>query len=176
MGSIRRYKWVILLGFLLLISYIIKPDFGLKAVNLTWYNFKQMLSVLPPIFIILGLLDVWVPKETMIRLMGKGSGLRGGTLAFLMGAAAAGPLYAAFPVAQMLLIKEASLINIFIFIGAWSTTKIPMFLFETSALGMGFSLSRLLLNIPIIIIIAILTLKICSPREQLAIYENAKNL
>jgi len=176
MDSIKRYKWFILLCFVFLITYIFKPVYGLKAAEITWSNFKQMLSVLPPIFLILGLLDVWVPKETMIKLMGKGSGLKGGLLAFTMGAAAAGPLYAAFPIAQMLLIKEASLLNVFIFIGAWSTTKIPMFLFEMSALGSGFAVSRLLLNIPVIILIAIITQKICSPQEQSSIYENVKSL
>jgi len=148
----------------------------MKATNSTWINLKQMLSVLPPIFLILGLLDVWVPKETMIKFMGKGSGIKGGVLAFFMGAAAAGPLYAAFPIAQMLLIKEASLFNVLIFIGAWSTTKIPMFLFETSALSLGFSLSRLALNIPVIIIIAFLTLKAISPKEQKMIYTKVKDM
>jgi len=174
MDTLKRYKWAILLSVVLLITYIIKPELGIKATSLTWSNIKEMLSVLPPIFLILGLLDVWVSKETMIKLMGKGSGIKGGILAFFMGAAAAGPLYAAFPIAQMLLIKEASLFNVLIFIGAWSTTKIPMFLFETSALGIEFSLSRLLLNIPVIIIIAFLTLKAISPKEKDTIYSNVK--
>ena len=63
------------------------------------YSFKEMLLVLPPIFILIGLLDVWIPKETMIRLMGEGSGIKGVLLAFLFGTVAVGPLYAAFPVA-----------------------------------------------------------------------------
>jgi hypothetical protein len=83
-----------------------------------------MLSVLPPIFILLGLLDVWVDRATMMKFTGKGSGLKGVLIAFLLGSAAAGPLYAAFPVAGVMLKKGSSLFNVFIFIGAWSTTKI----------------------------------------------------
>ena len=30
-----------------------------------------MLGIMPPIFILLGLLDVWVERETMIKLMKK---------------------------------------------------------------------------------------------------------
>ncbi|KJS19702.1 MAG: permease [Clostridiaceae bacterium BRH_c20a] len=176
MDILKRYKYVLALSILLLISYIVKPEFGSNAIGLTWINLKQMLFLLPPIFLILGLLDVWVPKETMIKLMGKDSGVQGGILAFLMGSAAAGPLYAAFPVAHMLIKKEASLINVFVFIGAWSTTKIPMFLFEMSALGVGFSLSRLLLNIPIIVLIASLSLKISSKQDQIEIYNKAKSM
>jgi uncharacterized membrane protein YraQ (UPF0718 family) len=115
-----------------------------------------MLLVIPPIFMLIGLLDVWIPKEAMIKHMGNDSGIKGTVLAFLIGSFAAGPLYGAFPIAGILLKKGASLFNIFIFIGAWSTTKIPMFLFEMSALGYKFAVTRLLIDIPVIIIIAFL--------------------
>lgn len=171
MGLLKRYKWVVILTIIVLSLSVFYPSLGFNIANITFVNSMQMLSVLPPIFIILGILDVWVPKELMIRLMGKDSGFIGGILAFITGSVAAGPLYAAFPVAQMLLAKEASLLNVFIFLGAWSTTKIPLFLFETSAMGIGFSLSRLLLNIPVILIIAYLTNKILSSQERISIYE-----
>jgi uncharacterized membrane protein YraQ (UPF0718 family) len=44
-----------------------------------------MLSVIPPIFVLLGLLDVWVQRETMIKLMGEKSGFVGIALAFFLG-------------------------------------------------------------------------------------------
>jgi len=112
-----------------------------------------MLLVIPPIFILLGFLDVWVPRETMVRFMGEGSGIIGAALAVFLGSAAAGPLYAAFPVAAVFIRKGASFRNVVIFIGAWSTTKIPMFLFELSSLGPRFALTRLAVNIPGIILI-----------------------
>jgi hypothetical protein len=56
-------------------------------------------------------------------------------LAILIGSAAAGPLYGAFPVAAVFMKKGVKFSNILIFIGAWSTTKIPMILFEVSSLG-----------------------------------------
>jgi uncharacterized membrane protein YraQ (UPF0718 family) len=64
-----------------------------------------------------------------------------------MGSAAAGPLYAAFPVAAVMLKKGVRLMNVFVFVGAWSTTKIPMLLFEASNLGIRFMLIRLACNI-----------------------------
>ncbi|MEW6663346.1 MAG: permease [Bacillota bacterium] len=175
MDKVKRFKWVILLAGLLILALICRPAFGLHVAEITWSNFLYMLKILPPIFIILGLLDVWVPKETMIKFMGEASGFRGGLLAFLLGSAAAGPLYAAFPVAQVLLKKEASLINVYIFIGAWSATKVPPFLFETSTLGLPFALSRLFMIIPAIVIIALLTCKASLPEKE-AIYKNAHNL
>lgn len=40
------------------------PATGVKAIGIVGFSFKEMLLVIPPIFILLGLLDVWVPKET----------------------------------------------------------------------------------------------------------------
>lgn len=88
-----------------------------------------------------------VEKETMIKYMGKGSGLVGVLLSFIIGATAAGPLYAAFPVAGVLLRKGTSIFNVLIFIGAWSTMKIPLLIFESTALGYRFAMLRLALNI-----------------------------
>ena len=135
------------LGTLLLID----PPAGRKAAQVTLFSFKEMLLVIPPIFVLLGLLDVWVPREKMVRFMGDKSGLLGILLALFIGSAAAGPLYGAFPVAAVFMRKGVKFTNLLVFLGAWSTTKIPMFLFELSALGAGFALTRLLVNIPGII-------------------------
>lgn len=126
---------------------------------------KTMLLVVPPIFLLLGLLDVWVPREKLMKYLGAGAGIKGPILSFVLGSAAAGPLYGAFPVASVLVKKGASLMNVFIFIGAWSTTKIPMLLFEMKALGFRFALARLAIDIPGIILIA-LALKVLIPKKD----------
>lgn len=129
-----------------------------------------MLSVLPPIFILLGLLEVWVPRETIIRFLGQESGLVGILLSLFLGAAAAGPLYGAFPVAATMLRKGAKFSNVMVLLYSWSTLKLPMFLFETSALGAQFSVTRMLINIPGVIIMAWLTSCLIPSPEQEAIY------
>jgi len=149
---------------------------GFKAVNIAGFSLKEMLLVLPPVFVLMGLLDVWVPKEIMIRYMGEGSGVKGIALAILLGSAAAGPLYGAFPVAAVFMRKEVKFTNILIFIGAWSTTKIPMFVFEMSALGTAFAVTRLLVDIPGIIIIAYALAALIPKEEIKALYKNAENL
>ena len=108
--------------------------------------------------------------------MGEGSGLKGILLAFLIGSAAAGPLYGAFPVAAVFMKKGVSFFNILIFIGAWSTTKIPMLLYEISSLGLDFALARLLIDIPGIILIALVLSRTVSPQERRKIYENAEHI
>lgn len=155
---------------------IYSPTLGGVALRLTWTNLLQMLSVLPPIFILLGLMDVWLKRETMIKFMGEGSGLIGILLAFFMGSAAAGPLYAAFPVAAVLLKKGGKLTNVFIMLGAWSTTKIPLILFEASALGAKFMLLRLAMDLVGIAVIAYMTEKTLNSTEKDEIYLNAQKL
>ena len=171
MKMISRYKVFLLLALANIIIGLIMPGIGLKSLDLTRANLLEMMSVIPPIFILLGLLDVWVDRSTMIRLTGKGSGLKGVLISFLMGSAAAGPLYAAFPVAGMMLKKGSSLMNVFIFIGAWSTTKIPMLTFEAASLGLPFTLIRLALSVIGILAIALISQKSLNPEQKEELYK-----
>lgn len=150
---LKRYGAFFLLLIAGVVTGLVLPDLGKIALNNTIDSFKEMLSVLPPIFILLGLLDVWVDRATMIKYTGKGSGFKGVLIAFLLGSAAAGPLYAAFPFAAVMIKKGTSFTNVLIFIGAWSTTKIPMLAFEAASMGPVFTLVRLglsLVGIPLI--------------------------
>ncbi|MEA4816166.1 MAG: permease [Lachnospiraceae bacterium] len=172
---LKKYRMFIItvsaLGVLTLVNF----PLGSKALVISAFQFRQMLFIIPPIFILLGLMDVWVPKETMVKYMGEGSGIKGMLLAFLIGSAAAGPLYGAFPVASVFMKKGVKFSNIMIFIGAWSTTKVPMFLFEVSAFGAKFAFTRLAVDIPGIIIIAYFLAKIMPKKEIEEIYKNAED-
>lgn len=172
---LKRYRLFFILLVLSIMLAIISPDIGIKSFMITWGNTLEMLSVLPPIFILLGLLDVWVSRETMIKYMGDNSGIIGIIFAFILGSMAAGPLYAAFPIAGILLKKGSRLLNVFIMIGAWSTTKIPQLLFEVSAMGLKFTLLRLVLNIFGIAAIAIVTECLLSKAQKDEIYCLANN-
>lgn len=168
---LKRYRVFLLLIIINAAIGFIMPEIGLKSFNITKQNFIEMISIIPPIFILLGLLDVWVDRATMMKYTGKGAGLKGILIAYALGSAAAGPLYAAFPVAGVMLKKGSSLFNVFIFIGAWSTTKIPMLTFEAANLGLAFTLTRLALSIIGITIIGVLTEKLLNPEIQKEIYE-----
>lgn len=172
----KRYRVFLLFALVNIVIVIVWPEVGMKSLYLTRINLIDMLSVIPPIFILLGLLDVWVKRETMVKFMGEGSGLIGILLAFFIGSAAAGPLYGAFPVAGVLLKKGSKLSNVFIMMGAWSTTKIPLLLFEASALGLKFTVIRLLLDVVGIAMIAYFTERVLSQEERQEIYKNASRL
>jgi len=147
MKNLKRYRlfFILILGYGAL--YFINESLFNMSTQKTSSSLLEMIQVLPPVFILLGLLDVWVKRETMVKMMGKDSGIMGILLAFFLGSAAAGPLYAAFPVALTLLKKGSSFRNVLILIGAWSTTKIPLLIFEASSMGLNFTLIRFGLNI-----------------------------
>jgi uncharacterized membrane protein YraQ (UPF0718 family) len=173
---LKRYKFFLIIVLINLLLLLLKPAIGFESIMISAENLQQMLMVIPPIFILLGILDIWVPRETMIKLMGDESGLLGVTIAFILGSVAAGPLYAAFPIAGVLLKKGSKFSNVLIFIGAWSTTKIPLLLFEASTMGWEFMLARFIIDIPGIVLIAFITDKTISCQEKEFIYRNAEML
>lgn len=123
---------------------------GLAAQSLrNWgHGLLEVLLVVPPVLILIGLFDAWVPKEAVARNLGRDSGLRGILLALLLGTGAAGPIYAAFPIGATLLDKGARIANLVIFLGAWATIKLPMLMMESAFLGPRFALLRLALTLP----------------------------
>ena len=143
-----------------------KPEFGKKALFLLGENILVVLGILPPVFILLGLFDVWIPRERVAPHMGEDSGLKGTVLSVLLGACSAGPLYIAFPVAEVMIRKGTSLRNIFVFIGAWSTMRIPMILFEIQNLGAVFGLTRYFVSLVGILLMALLMDRVLNTAEK----------
>lgn len=174
LNFIKRYKFFLILLLVNVGLLFASPEIGKKSFSLSFDSLLEMLSIIPPIFILLGLMDVWIPKETMMKYMGKDAGLKGGIFAFALGSFSAGPLYASFPVAAVFLKKGVSLTNIFIFVGAWSTTKIPMMLFEITQLGGKVALLRFTFNLIGIIVLAFIMEKTATKEDIAKMHELAE--
>jgi uncharacterized membrane protein YraQ (UPF0718 family) len=116
----------------------------------------EMAAFLPLMFILVGLMDVWLPRSVVEHHVGNDSGIKGGVWVILLAMLQAGPLYGAFPVAHLLWKKGCSTRNIFIYLGAFATLKIPMLTFEIGFLGLRFSLLRTLITLPVFIVIAVI--------------------
>ncbi|PID29246.1 MAG: permease [Candidatus Cloacimonadota bacterium] len=173
---LKRYKLSIIGVLAIAVLYFFDKEVGGRALISTGNSLIDMMIIVPPVFIILGLLDTWIPKETTIKYLGNKSGIKGIAVSFFMGAVSAGPLYGAFPIASVLMKKGAKFSNIIIFIGAWSTTKVPMFLFELEALGVRFALSRLVIDIVGIVIIAKIITRFVGEDERKLIYAEAEKM
>lgn len=176
MDTIKKHKWSIVLSLVLIGMFIYNIDMGSKALNLSLSNVKTMLSILPPIFIIIGLLDVWVPKETMIKYMGQNSGFKGVGIALLLGSVAAGPLYAAFPIAAILIKKGARFAYVLFFLGVWSSAKIPLVIFEYTSFGGKFTFYHILSSLIIYLVGSILVEKVLSEESIDSIYTKSESI
>ena len=116
----------------------------------------DMLKILPCAFVLIGLFEVWVKKETVEKHLGEESGIRGYVWGILLASTTVGGLYVAFPVAYSLYSKGAKLSVIFTYIGASAICRVPMTIFEASFLGIKFSVIRLFVAIPLVVITSIL--------------------
>jgi len=144
----------IFLGFLL-ISYLTRFEPGLLIKdNFTEFTFG-MLKVLPCAFILIGLFEVWVKKKSIEKHFGKDSGFKGFLMAIILASTTVGGTYVAFPVAYSLYQKGAKYSIVFTYIGAAALTRIPMTLFESSFLGIKFTMIRLFTSLPLIILSSI---------------------
>ena len=137
-------------------SWIIGFNPG-QQIGLNFTTFSvDMLKILPCAFILIGLFEVWVKRETVEKHLGEKSGIRGYIWAVLLAGTTAGGLYVAFPVAYSLYSKGAKLSVIFTYIGASAICRVPMAIFEASFLGITFTAIRLLVSLPLVIVTAIL--------------------
>jgi uncharacterized membrane protein YraQ (UPF0718 family) len=159
MKTIGKYKgqiWLVLFLCFTAVSFIAGFEPG-RAVSRNFGQYLlEMVSFIPFLFIIVGLFDVWFPKEKIERHIGSGSGVKGIALVVLLAMLQAGPLYGAFPVAYILYKKGASIKNIFIYLGAFSSLKIPMLGIEIGYLGIRFTLARTLVSLPLFIAVGYL--------------------
>lgn len=173
---LKRYKYFLFSVSILIIIGLFSLNLFLNVLNSVKSNILQMLSVLPPIMILLGLMDIWIPRETLMKYMGKKSGIIGIVLAMLIGSIAAGPMYAAFPFTAVLIKKGANFSNIIIFMNSWCLTKISTLLFEISALGLKFTLVRLVIDIPGVLIMSYFVSALMPENELKKIYNKNKGV
>lgn len=174
MEILKRYKISLFFLVISLLVLFIDPINGENVFRLASNDFKTMLLTIPPIFIMIGLMDVWVKKEAMIKHMGHDSGVRGLFWAFLLGTIGAGPTYGAFPVAALLIRKGARIAYAFFFLGIWSAVKLPLVIFETTAMGAKFTIIHTSIMILTYLIGSFVIEKLLSDKDKEKLIANAR--
>lgn len=154
----NKLNYIIFLAFLLFlgISYFINFSLGERMGENFMIFAKDMIKILPPAFILIGLFDVWVSRETIEKNFGQASGIKKYIYSILLAATTVGGTFVAFPVANSLYHKGANYSSIFTYVTAASIVMIPMSIMEASILGLKFTLIRLGISLPFVIISAIL--------------------
>jgi uncharacterized membrane protein YraQ (UPF0718 family) len=112
---------------------------------------RDMLRVLPCVFILIGLFDVWVKRATVEKHLGHGAGVVSYVWALLLAGTAVGGLHVAFPIAQALHAKGARLGVVLAYLAGAAICRVPMTLFEASYLGWRFTLVRFAASLPLVV-------------------------
>jgi uncharacterized membrane protein YraQ (UPF0718 family) len=124
----------------------------------------QMLQVLPCAFVLIGLFEVWVSRNTVIRHLGEDAGLRAYVWAVVLASTTVGGVLVALPVAHSLHGKGAKLSVVLAYVGASALCRAPMVVFEASFMGLKFTLIRLIVGVPLVIVTSIFMGRILSKR------------
>ena len=132
-ASITFYTIAIILVIVSSIKDKQKTKFALiKA----YKSFMGLMPSLIAMVIFVGLLLTFVSPSTIGKVLGEDSGFKGIMWAFILGTIGAGPTYGAFPVAALLIKKGARIAYAIFFLGIWSAVKLPLAIFESTAMGM----------------------------------------
>lgn len=157
---------LIIIFFLFIgVSYLMNFDNGEKTGEVFLNVLIEMLKILPCAFILIGLFEVWVKKETIIKHLGDNSGIKGYLWVLLLAGFSVGGLFVAFPLAETLNKKGASLKIIFTYLGFVGIFRIPMTIFEISFLGLPFTLVRLMVTIPLFLLTGIVLGTVLKKRQ-----------
>ncbi len=140
----------------IILSLIMKYEPGRRIA----YNFQffalDMFKLFPPAFILVGLFMVWIDRKAVEHYFGEASGVKGYIGAILLSCTTLYPFVVVLPMAASLYKKGAKLSIVLTYLGATAICRIPMTIFEASFIGIGFSVVRYIVSLPLIVISSIL--------------------
>jgi uncharacterized membrane protein YraQ (UPF0718 family) len=125
-----------------LFIYTLNASKGMIIAKTVYLTFFEVLDIIIAVSIFIGLFQVWVKPATIVKLLGKGSGLKGFILVCTFPILMGGSLFTVFPLLKTLKDKGARTGAIASFITAWGG-KAPLLPLETKFLGWPFALVRL---------------------------------
>lgn len=178
MKVLRKIKdnlFIFAVAFAYLAMFVFTPTVGIASIKNSGYYIKEMLMIMPVVFVLTALLDLWIPKEKIEKHLGDESKGKGVVLSFVLGSVSAGPIYAAFPFCIMLLKKGASVKNIIIILSSWAVIKVPMLTIEAKFLGLQFMIARYILTVAAILIFSAIASKIVQKSDLPAKEEEVKS-
>lgn len=126
---------------------LVSPSKGLMVGDIAYGAFAKAIEIIIAVFIIIGLIQVWVGPQTLSKLLGREAGWKGLVLASTIPIFVGGSLFTIFPLLKTLRDKGASIAAVLAFIAAWGG-KAPLLPLEIKFLGWKFAVLRIGLIIP----------------------------
>jgi len=169
---LNNNKLIFLMLMLYVFTQLKAPQIGRSALYIAKDNILQLVMVMPIILALTSLIKAWVPEDLISKNLGRKSGVKGTLMAFVLGSVSAGPIYAAFPFAKVLLDKGASVRNITILLSSWAVIKVPMLANELAFLGPEYMITRWCLTVCLIFVLSVITEKLVSKEDILLDIQN----
>lgn len=131
--------WVVAAAYLAML--IARPADAARAGFLSAQTFIDLIATLLSVFVFVGLFQVWVTDDFIMKHLGDRSGLKGLVLGAGLGTVIHGPLVGVFPLLKALLAKGATIGVVVAIVSTWAI-KLPMLPLEIRLFGWKFALMR----------------------------------
>jgi len=151
-------------------------ELGERLFDIQGQYLKTLLLLLPPVFILIGLFEVWIPRKTIEKHFGESHGIGDWFWLMLVSATIVGGLYVSLPLAYTLYQKGTRLRLVYGFLGFSTICRIPMTFFEASFLGLKFTLIRYAIALPLVIISALLIERMTGERGCEGVKKEIENV
>jgi uncharacterized membrane protein YraQ (UPF0718 family) len=151
MKVMLRSQWLLLItAGLYLWAFQVSPQRAWQALEVGSTTFASVLLLIAAVFGLVGILQVWISRDLIVRLLGREGGVKGLLIAALCGTLLIGPAYIIFPLLMSLQRQGARWAVIVIVLSSYAV-KLQMIPFEVEFLGWPFSLGRSLLTVALAI-------------------------
>ena len=71
--KVKDNAFLIVVAAAYILMFVIKPDMGVTSIKNSAYYIKEMLMIMPVVFVLTALLDTWIAKEKITKYLGKQS-------------------------------------------------------------------------------------------------------
>lgn len=151
--GVIRSQWLLLLaGGLYLWASVVSPEQAGRALDSAASRLASVAPLVLAVMGLVGLIQVWVSRDLVARLLGREAGVRALLIAALCGTILIGPAYLIFPMLLAIQNQGARWAVVVIVLATYAV-KLQMIPLEVGFLGWKFSLLRigmtLLLAIPL---------------------------
>lgn len=130
--------------FLMILGYTLDSSIPAKGLKTGFDFLIKIFPILLLAFIIVGMIQVLIPQELLLKWVGKGSGLKGIFIGSAAGALTPGGPFVCFPIAALIYQSGAGIGTIVAYIAAWGLLSLTRLPFEISFLGVKFVVIRVL--------------------------------
>ena len=156
------YSTVILYG----VVFLINPERAGRALTTAAITFSSVLLLIIAVFCLVGLLQIWISRAFIVRLLGREGGVKSLVIAALCGTLLIGPAYIIFPLLMEIQKRGARWAVITIVLTSYAV-KLQMIPIEVGFLGWPFTLGRALVTIALAIPTGLLVEEMMEKQQKL---------